>query len=63
MNKSQQIASGLMAVLMLATIAFVPAQMHQPRSGAVNVAQAGAIGVSQVSPELPQESVRDMTYN
>jgi hypothetical protein len=65
MNARQQITTGLMALLMLGTIVLMPARFpsHATYSSSV-VRQSGAlISLSQVSPELPQDQVRDLTYN
>ena len=64
MNKTQQLASGVFAVLMLATIAFVPLSGNTGITHSVSSVRPGTyLFVPLVSPELPQELVRDMTYN
>ena len=62
MNATQQWVTGLMALLMLGTILAMPAQT------AVKTAESNRTGgwitpASQVGAELPQELVRDLTYN
>jgi hypothetical protein len=64
MNKTLQFATGLMAVLMLGAIALKSTQSHsQATNSASEPRQAVSIVVaSEVSAELPQDQVRDLTY-
>lgn len=64
MNTKQQFATGLLAVLMLCTIVMMPAHFHsQATYSASVVRQVGMVTVTpEVSAELPQDQVRDLTY-
>jgi hypothetical protein len=60
MNKIQQLATGLAAILMLGTIGLLSPRSHsQAISGPAAPLTPAS---SQVSPELPQSEVRDLTY-
>ena len=60
MNKIQQVATGLVAVLMLGTIAMLSPRSHSQATS--NVATPLTMASSQVTPELPQSEVRDLTF-
>ena len=60
MNKTQQFATGLAAILMLGTIALMSPRSHSQATNGV-VVPLTAVS-SEVSPELPQSQVRDLTY-
>ncbi|HUP97313.1 MAG TPA: hypothetical protein VM073_05200 [Usitatibacter sp.] len=62
MNAMQRWVTGLMGLLMLATIFAMPA--HDPgRRGSV-IRQAGALVTAPENrSETPQDQVRDLTYN
>ena len=60
MNKTQQLATGLGAILMLGSIALVSPRSHSQATSGV-VVHLSAIS-SEVSPELPQDQVRDLTF-
>ena len=60
MNKTQQLATGLAAILMLGTIALMSSRSYSQATSGV-VVPLSTIS-SEVSPELPQDQVRDLTY-
>jgi hypothetical protein len=60
MTKTQQIATGLMGLLMFATILAMPNRIHAGANQATVLAAASAH--VEASPELPQEQVRDLTF-
>ncbi|MGZ5034321.1 MAG: hypothetical protein ACXWAC_14080 [Usitatibacter sp.] len=64
MNKTVQIATGLIAVLMFGTIVLKSTQSHsQATNSASEPRQAEVIVVAvETSRELPQDQVRDLTY-
>lgn len=61
MNRTQQLATGLAAILMLGTIALMSPRSHSQATNGVVVAALTAVS-SEVSSELPQDQVRDLTY-
>ena len=60
MNKTQQFAVGLGAILMLGSIALMSPRSHSHATSGV-VVPISTIS-SEVSPELPQDQVRDLTF-
>jgi hypothetical protein len=64
MTMTQQFAIGLVAVLMLGTTVLSSTQSHSQttRSAAPPQPAASIVASSQVSAELPQDQVRDLTY-
>jgi len=62
MSTTQRVVTGFMAVLMLAAIMLMPAQIP---AGAVasEFRSVGKLAAAPVtSPETPQDEVRDLTY-
>jgi hypothetical protein len=63
MNARQQLATSVIAVLMLGTIMMMPARFGTTYSASA-IRQVGMVSVSpEVRAELPHEQVRDLTYN
>ncbi|MGZ5583407.1 MAG: hypothetical protein ACXWF2_09910 [Usitatibacter sp.] len=64
MNTKQQWATGLLAFLMLLTIVMMPSSFHgRATYSASELRQVGRVAVTpEVSAELPQDQVRDLTY-
>lgn len=64
MNAKQQWATGLLAFLMLLTIVMMPSSFHsQATNSASELRQVGRVTVTpEVSAEIPQDQVRDLTY-
>ena len=60
MNRTQQFATGVAAILTLATLALMSPRSHSQATNGV-VVPVKAVS-SEVSPELPQSQVRDLTY-
>jgi hypothetical protein len=62
MNTKQQIATGLLAMVIVGSIAFMPvnADVKRPR---VAAPQSGNMMATLNTAELPQEQVKDLTYN
>jgi hypothetical protein len=65
MKSSQQVATGLAAVLMLGVLLAMPVQYHHAAHLSASQPVQGllAANLSRVSAELPQDQVRDLTYN
>jgi len=64
MNATQQIVTALMAVLMLATILAMPAQVPSRVVGGSALRQAGSIATAPENrTELGEDLVRDLTDN
>ena len=65
MNPTQQLATGLMAVLMIGTIVMMPASFNGGAAyRAAAIRQAGTVSARPVvHAELPHDQVRDLTYN
>jgi hypothetical protein len=63
MNKAQQIATGVVAVLMVATILAMPTKFQAGATYASPIAHSGSLsGAVETSAELPQDQVRDLSY-
>ena len=63
MTRCQQVVTALMALLMLATFAMVPAQPSRTAQ-ASELKRAGFVTApAQTRGELPAEQVRDLAYN
>ena len=60
MNKTLQLATGLGAILMLGSIALMSPRSHSQATSGVVVPLSTVS--SEVSPELPQDQVRDLTF-
>jgi hypothetical protein len=60
MNKTLQFAASLGAILMLSSIALMSPRSHSQATNGVVVPLSTVS--SQVSPELPQDQVRDLTF-
>jgi hypothetical protein len=60
MNKIQKLATGLAAILMLVSVALMSPRSHSQATSGV-VAPLPTVS-SEVSPELPQDQVRDLTF-
>ena len=63
MTTKQQIATGFLALTIVASVAFMPvsAELRETRAANGPVKQAAAM--QSTSTELPQDQVRDLTYN
>ena len=63
MNTKQQFATGILAMIIVASVAFMPvnATVKEPRATLARA--SGTIGAPQNSAEIPQDQVRDLTYN
>jgi hypothetical protein len=60
MNTTQQLATGLAAILMLGSVALMSPRSHSQVTSGVVVPLSTVS--SEVSPELPQDQVRDLTF-
>ncbi len=64
MSKKQQLATGFIALMIVGSVVFMPVgaevkQAPAPAAQAQNATTMAALN----SPELPQDQVRDLTYN
>ncbi|HEX7466860.1 MAG TPA: hypothetical protein VF309_09480 [Usitatibacter sp.] len=64
MTTKQQLATGFLAMVIVGSIAFMPVNAGN-KSAPVPAAQApsGNMVATVTTPELPQEQVKDLTYN
>ena len=63
MNTKQQCATGFLAMIIVASVALMPVNAEVKDSRVSMVRQSGMIGATLNSAELPQDQVRDLTYN
>jgi len=64
MNTKQQCATGVLAMIIVASVALMPVNADVKGSHISTVRQSGMIAaLSLNSTELPQDQVRDLTYN
>jgi hypothetical protein len=64
MNTKQQIATGVLAMVIVASVAFMPVNAGVKETRAQPSRMSGMIAAAPVNAtELPQEQVRDLTYN
>ena len=61
MSTKQQFATGFLAMVIVASVAFMPVNAEVKDS--VKARQSGTIVTQLNTAELPQEHVRDLTYN
>jgi hypothetical protein len=62
MNKKQQLATGLLALVIVCSVAFMPVSAGDKDSSVVVRGTAASANAMNTA-ELPQEQVRDLTYN
>jgi hypothetical protein len=63
MNAKQQFATGFLALVIVGSITFMPVNAGQKDTNAAPVRPQASTVQVQNSPELPQDQVRDLTYN
>jgi hypothetical protein len=63
MNTKQQLVTGFLAILIVGSIAFMPVNATQKHAQAPKPSASGSIVTSLNSAELPQDQVKDLTYN
>jgi hypothetical protein len=67
MNTKQQFATGFLALVIVGSIAFMPVSAGQKETNAApvrpQVSTVQATVQAQNASELPQDQVRDLTYN
>jgi hypothetical protein len=64
MNTKQQVATGVLAMVIVASVAFMPVNAGVKEQRAQPARQSGMIAAAAVNAtELPQDQVRDLTYN
>ena len=63
MNTKQQVATGFLAIVIVASVALMPvnATVKEPR--APTARYTGVTSAPQNAAELPHDQVRDLTYN
>lgn len=63
MSTKQQIATGFLALMIVASVAFMPVNASVKTPKASPARHSGMIGTPVTVAELPQDQVRDLTYN
>jgi hypothetical protein len=63
MSIKQQFATGFLAIMILGSVAWMPAGAEQKASQAHAESLSAANAATGNATELPQEQVRDLTYN
>lgn len=63
MNTKQQLATGLLAMIIVSSIAFMPVNAEVKNSQVSKPSQSGNMVAMLNSAELPQDQVKDLTYN
>jgi hypothetical protein len=63
MNTKQQVATGFLAMVIVASVAFMPVNATVKNSHFASARQSGMIAAPLNTAELPQDQVRDLTYN
>ena len=63
MTAKQQLATGFLAMVIMGSIALMPVNAGVKETQASMAQQSGNMIASVNSPELPQDQVKDLTYN
>ena len=63
MSTKQQLATGFLAMVIVASVAFMPVNAKVKSSGVSAPRHSGMIVTPLNATELPQEQVSDLTYN
>lgn len=64
MNVKQSVATGVLAMVIVGSVAFMPVNAGVKEPQATGARHSGMIAQAPAaSRELPQEQVRDLTYN
>ena len=63
MNTKQQLATGFLALVIVGSITFMPVSAGQKDTNAAPTRTQASTVVAQNASELPQDQVRDLTYN
>lgn len=63
MSTKQQLATGFLALVIVASVAFMPVNATDKNPGAAAPRHSGMITSPLNASELPQEQVSDLTYN
>jgi hypothetical protein len=64
MNTKQRVATGVLAMVIVASVAFMPVNAGVKESPLSATRHSGMIASAPAaSSELPQDQVRDLTYN
>ena len=63
MTKKQQLATALLAVLIVASVMSMPRTMDVPRERPATRAGATVVQAPAVAVEINHEQVKDLTYN
>ena len=63
MNTKQQFATGFLAMIIVASVALMPVNAEVNDSRVSIARQSGIIVAPLNAAELPQDQVRDLTYN
>jgi hypothetical protein len=63
MNTKQQFATGFLALVIVGSIGFMPVSAGQKDTSAAQARPQVSTVTAQNAAELPQDQVRDLTYN
>lgn len=63
MNTKQQLVTGILAMVIVGSIALMPVNANTKNPQAAAPASAANVMASLNNLELPQEQVKDLTYN
>ena len=63
MNAKQQLATGFLALVIVGSITFMPVNAGQKDTNAASAPPQVSMVQAQNSAELPQDQVKDLTYN
>ena len=63
MNTKQQLGTGFLAMVIVGTIALMPVNAEVKGPKMSTASQSGQVVAALTSPELPQDQVKDLTYN
>ena len=63
MTAKQQLATGFLAMVIVGSIALMPVNAGVKDARASAARPSGTMTTVQNSPEIPQEQVKDLTYN
>lgn len=63
MSTRQQVATGFLALIIVASVAFMPVNAEVRTSKTATARHSGMIGTPVAAAEIPQDQVRDLTYN
>jgi len=63
MNTKQQVATGFLAMMIVGSVALMPVNAEMKGSQVSAAPESGKMVATLNTAELPQEQVKDLTYN